>query len=162
MKEKTKRNLKKLSPVLVPLAIILIADFFWGIELSSEQYLLVLLLGLGLAAIYDKLSNNPLVNVLVNYQIQVKGVDFDYHILSKRMEFPIVPRVGDYLNEYGENFGQVSGVILQAADIEFGNVTDAHISCLDEVGSEKALQEIVEELVGQGWHDKHHYVERDD
>ncbi len=157
--KKINEYLKNGYPIIFVVGTLSIAHFVFGIELSSGQYLLGILLVFGLAAIYDKLSKTPHLSVLVIFRVQQKGEELDWHELTKRMDFPIVPRVGDYVCEFGESFGQVSSVSLHAAAIEFGDVTDARVSCSNEVRTAEELREIVEKLVDQGWHDKHHCVE---
>ena len=154
MKE-LKKYLKIASPAIFIVGSLSIGDYVFGIELSGGQYLLGVWLVFGLAAIYDKLSKTPHLNVLVIYRVQQKGMELDWHEFTKRMDFPIVPRGGDYICELGESFGQVSSVSLHAADVEFGDVTDARVSCSREVGNADELQEVIEDFVERGWSDRH-------
>ena len=131
-------------------------------QLEPSDRTLLIILGFlsvgGFVLLHEKLSKNILkprgVPVEVRYKIELRDDDLEFKFLEKIIRFPVVPRIGDQVSDFGSLFlNKVTAVRLSGDGDGVDGTPEATVWCEGQVGSIEKMQEIADGLKEDGWRD---------
>ena len=152
-----KNFFSKSWPIAVIVVSFFVVDHFDG-DIQGLLIFLGILMLAGFAVLIDKITKtqvDPRVRVSVKLHVNVRDDHLEFEYLNKIISFPILPRIGDLISDFGVDIGEVAGVNLIGVGDDQDGLPDASVWCKREVGNAEEMQEIVAEYEEDGWRRSH-------